>query len=97
VEYENKLALYEKDLGFWKSVLTTKNDRLEMLQKDETAIKNEKIEKTEVYQKLKAIEYELEFIVDNIEKNIKLEKELYSDNIVYGKYRNIIAISSFLD
>ena len=97
VEYESKLALYEKDLGFWKSVLTTKTDRLEMLQKDETAIKNEKIEKTEVYQKLKAIEYELEFIVDNIEKNIKLEKELYSYNIVYGKYRNIIAISSFLD
>ena len=46
---------------------------------------------------LKSIDYELKYIIDCIEKDIKLQLKLYSYNIIYGKYRNYIAIASFVD
>lgn len=46
---------------------------------------------------LKSIDYELKYIIDCIEKDIKLQLKLYSYNIIYGKYRNYVAIASFVD
>ena len=47
--------------------------------------------------KIKSIDYEQQYIVDCIEKNLQLQSKLYSYNIIYGKYRNYIAMASFID
>lgn len=67
-----------------------------MIENSEKEIRNLLIE-NKYYQKVKAIEYEMDYIEKCLEEPIKLKQEMYSYNIIYGKYRNFIAISSFID
>lgn len=95
--YDRALIEFEKQSNKWKDALEEKNNELTEL----SILSEEKVKEilcaSNIYKQFMAIEYEMKFIIENIKKIIKLEKELYSYNIIYGKYRNIIAISSFLD
>ena len=49
------------------------------------------------YKNIKKIKYELDYINLILQKDIELENKLYSYEIIYGKYRNFVAITSFYD
>ena len=92
-KYEN--ALKQIDLN--KEIIEEKNKEKKVL--EDNLIKNidEDVMKTESYQIIKKLEYEMDYILESIKPLIKIKQELYSYNLIYGKYRNFVSISSFID
>ncbi len=95
--YEEELEEYENKVKDDKMMLEKKDAELHNLLDNEPKELEEILLDKEGYKKLKAIEYELEFIIENIKKDIEIQNKMYSYNIIYGKYRNYIAMSSFID
>lgn len=76
------------------------NDLKEQITKKENSkniIINDYVSKTDNYIQLKKIEYEIDYVERIIKNDFKILNQLLSYNIIYGKYRNMIAISSFID
>ena len=101
VEYEQ---LKDRATEQYKKALTEYEDKLERIKKNkEEKIKHleddiqKNINDNEKYKHFKSIQYEMDYLINCLEKAIKIREELYSFNIIYGKYRNIVAVSSFLD
>ncbi len=96
--------IYQKRLEEYNSKAKEYADTIEQKNKEKLKLKKElkdgiekRLEETDINKKLKSIEYEVEFIKENIKKDIELQNKLYSYNIIYGKYRNYIAMASFID
>ena len=89
-QYEDKINEIHKEIN------NKKLQKENMIANSEKLI-NELLLNNKYYQKIKAIDYEKDYIEKCIEEPIKLKEEIYSYNIIYGKYRNFIAISSFID
>lgn len=96
-KYEEELKLYNEKMPEYKQKLSSKESQLNAL-KTYPDRKNEILGEMDGYRQVKSIDYECEAIIKkSIEEIITAKKKLYSLNVVYGKYRNPIAISSFLD
>ena len=111
-EYERKLEEhkkeatkeYEKALKEFEIQENEKRKNQEEQKKELNSLKNEPekhimelLNENEYFNKTKSIAYEMSFIVYQLEKFIEIRSDMYSYNIIYGKYRNFIALSSFMD
>jgi len=96
-QFEQALQKYQERIDNNKAILDNKiMQKEEFINDSENKIKELLMENT-YYKKVKSIEYEMEYIYKCLEEPIRLKQELYSYNIIYGKYRNFIAVSSFVD
>ena len=95
--YEKELEKYNSQVEDYKLMLEQKSVEMQnLLDNPQKEVEEILIDK-DSYKKIKAIEYELEFIIENIKKDIEIQNKMYSYNIIYGKYRNYISMSSFID
>ena len=96
-EYQTAIQQYEEKITKMDNEIKEKEKKKEELINNSEKAINDLLLDNKYYQKVKAIEYEMSFIEKCLEEPIKLKEEIYSYNIIYGKYRNFIAISSFID
>lgn len=96
-KYEVELEKYEKEVESWKISLKQKKFAKLKLTDFPKKRRDEILNSFKNHIDLKSIVYELNFIEENIDKIINVLSDLYSYNIIYGKYRNLIAVSTFLD
>lgn len=95
--YNKKLQEYEKVKKESELILNDKKLKLKNFENNYFSKIDEKLLENEDYKDIKKARYELEYIESLIQKDIELEKDLYSYGIIYGKYRNFVAITSFYD
>ena len=95
--YNKKLQEYEKKNKEKEILLNEKKSQLENFNNSYFSRIDEKLMVNEDYKIIKKAKYELEYIDSLIQKDIELENNLYSYGIIYGKYRNFVAITSFYD
>lgn len=97
IEYESKLKNYEA---------SKKNIESEISQiiNIKTNVRNNVVENCDKLLRedintinKKAIEYELDYIEKKVKELIDSREKMYNINVIYGKYRNMIAMSSFAD
>ncbi len=96
-EFEKRLQEYETQVDKYVSDRDEKQKRIENMENSINSEIDNKLAKSTVHTNRMAIEYEMDYIVQNIKKAIDIQNRLYSYGIVYGKYRDFIAISSFCD
>ncbi len=96
-EYESELSSINKKINDIKERIDAINKKIEEIKKDPKTFINKALEKDDKYIESKKIVYEMNYIVECLDNDINIREQLYSKNIIYGKYRNLIALSSFLD
>lgn len=95
--YNKKLREYDKVKEKNNIILKEKNSQLQAFEDNYYSKLDEKLLENESYKNIKKIKYELDYINLLLYKDIELENKLYSYGIIYGKYRNFVAITSFYD
>ena len=103
-QYEDELQKYERSLALFNE---TVKEKIETEKKEaEQALKEAKIS-LEVALSSKsgknvseleaAIDSDIQSTSDMLQAQIKCKNEMYATGIVYGKYRNLVALSSFYE
>lgn len=103
-KYQENVTDYEKKVKEWKQKeLEIENKKItneiSKLTKEKEQLVNQ-INNSIGFEESKTadiINYEIRLLKENIIKNLQLENQLYSLNILYPKYRNFVAIASFID
>ena len=95
LKYQLALDTFEKEYNRKQELINQKQNELNSIK--EQSIDDLLNNNNEKFEQAKKIAYEMNFVVNCLDKEIKLLEQLFSYNIVYGKYRNYIALSSMLD
>ena len=95
--YNKKLKAYEVLKEKNETIINEKKEKLKDFENNYISKFDEKLLEYENYKDIKKIKYELDYVNMVLEKDIELENKLYSYEIIYGKYRNFVAITSFYD
>ena len=95
--YNKKLKEYEKLEEKNNLILKEKELKLKDFEDNYDSKFDEQLSENKSYKNIKKIKYELDYINLILQKDIELENKLYSYEIIYGKYRNFVAITSFYD
>lgn len=95
--YNKKLQEYENKKEENETLLNNKKLELKNFENDYFSKMDKNLLENEEYQDIKKAKYELEYINSLLQQDIELENNLYSYGIIYGKYRNFVAITSFYD
>ena len=100
---DSKLA-YKTKIKEYEDIKKEIDKDINMIKKEKNNIKNnilkiceEKLKNEEKFKKNIDIEYEIKYIENYLKELIETREKLYACNVVYKKYRNLIAMSSFLD
>ena len=96
-DYESALKEYEKVSNQRKEELELKKAEFEKIKSNPINFLNDKLSDSASFRKTKNIVYEMNYIIYSLDKLVNVKEQLYSQNIIYGKYRNYIALSSIID
>ena len=95
--YNVALREYEKQSSEWRIELKEKEEKLDKFDEKINSEIEKHLENSEYYLKKKRIENEIQYVVELMEKCYGLQSKLYSYNVIYGKYRTYVAMSTFID
>ncbi len=94
LNYKKAMDKYNEQKSEISKKIDKANHELKIL---EDGYETENLNEIEHILNIEKIKYEMNYILELLEDNVKLRNEIYSYNIIYGKYRNIIAVSRFID
>lgn len=95
--YKKNLKEYETQKANWTLQLEEQKEKLNAFSSSIESERDALLAESETHQRRKQIEYEIKYVVSTLRKTIETQKKLYSYGVIYGKYRNYVAISSFCD
>lgn len=98
-KYNAELSEYEKAMAAYEISMDSYNKALEEEQaafKEKAELADSMVDK-KVEDSTAAIVREVEVLKKELEDTIKAKNELYSAGVIYGKYRDVVAICTFCD
>lgn len=98
-KYQNELAAYNKEMESYESDLSKYNNQISSINEQLNKLPeiNQSTLESAMLSEQKPILEELEVLKSEIKKAVITLSSLYEKNIIYGKYRDIVAVSSFCD
>lgn len=95
--YENELKEFKKSKEKWILELKEVNDRFEKFNLKKEKDKEEALGLLPNNSNIRKKLYELEYIDFLIKQDIQIRNKLYSYGVIYGKYRDFVSITTFID
>lgn len=96
-EYENECKSYQEAMLEYVDTINTKKEELAKVTNDQENIMTEILLCTNSWIMRQKIEFEMKFVEDAIKETVSALQRLYSYGVVYGKYRNQLALATFCD
>lgn len=96
-KYENECKAYQEAMLVHVDAINAKKDELAKIANNPENIMTEILSCTDSWITRQKIEFEMKFVEDAIRETVSALQQLYSYGIVYGKYRNQLALAMFCD
>jgi len=95
--FETELQKYDEAMQIYSNTLEQKNAELKQLSANSEQNLNELLSNSDSWLTRQQIEFEMQFIIESIREVAKSLQQLYSYGVIYGKYRNYVALATFYD